>query len=75
VPETGKGIFVRPEYFKIVSENDGIKAFVKEKFFMAGFYELEIVIADTILTIRTMQKHPKKGDQIFIALEKEVLEN
>jgi iron(III) transport system ATP-binding protein len=75
VHETGKGIFVRPEYFKIVSENDGIKAFVKEKFFMAGFYELEIVIADTILTIRTMQKHPKKGDQIFIALEKEVLEN
>ncbi len=73
--ETGNGLFVRPEYFKIVSETDGIEAFVKNKFFMAGFYELEIVIANTVLTIRTMQKHPKKGDTLFIALENEVLEN
>jgi iron(III) transport system ATP-binding protein len=75
IQENGNGIFVRPEYFKIVSENEGIEALVKEKFFMAGFYELELVIAETILTIRTMQKHPKKGDKIFIALEKEVFEN
>lgn len=68
-------LFVRPEYFKIVSPDEGIQAFVKEKFFMAGFYELELTIADTIITIRTMQKHPKKGDKIFIALEKEVFEN
>ncbi len=73
--ETGNGLFVRPEYFKIVSETDGIEAYVKNKFFMAGFYELEIVIANTVLTIRTMQKHPKKGDTLFIALENEVLEN
>ncbi len=73
--ETGNGLFVRPEYFKIVSETDGIEAYVKDKFFMAGFYELEIVIANTVLTIRTMQKHPKKGDTLFIALENEVLEN
>ncbi len=73
--ETGKGLFVRPEYFKIVSEYEGIEAYVKDKFFMAGIYELEIVIANTTLTIRTMQKHPKKGDTLFIALENEVLEN
>ncbi len=75
VSKNGKGIFVRPEYFKIVSENEGLEAFVKEKFFMAGIYELEVQIADTILTIRTMQKHPKKGDKIYIALENEVFEN
>jgi ABC-type sugar transport system ATPase subunit len=73
--EKNTGIFVRPEYFKIVAPNEGIEAQVKERFFMAGIYELELVIADTILTIRTMQKHPQKGDTIFIALEKEVFEN
>jgi ABC-type sugar transport system ATPase subunit len=73
--ETNLGIFVRPEYFKIVAPQDGIEAHVKERFFMAGIYELEIEIADAILTIRTMQKHPQKGDTIFIALEKEVFEN
>jgi len=75
VRETGNGIFVRPEYFKIVSENEGIEAYVKDKFFMAGLYELEIILANTKITIRTMQKHPKKGDKLFIALEKEVFEN
>jgi ABC-type sugar transport system ATPase subunit len=70
--ETNFGIFVRPEYFKIVAPQDGIEALVKERFFMAGIYELELEIADTILTIRTMQKHPQKGDTIFIALENEV---
>jgi ABC-type sulfate/molybdate transport systems ATPase subunit len=75
VEENRNGIFVRPEYFKIVSQYEGIEAHVKERFFMAGIYELELEIADTILTIRTMQKHPQKGDKIFIALEKEVFEN
>jgi ABC-type sugar transport system ATPase subunit len=73
--ETNLGIFVRPEYFKIVAPQDGIEAHVNERFFMAGIYELELEIADTILTIRTMQKHPQKGDTIFIALEKEVFES
>ena len=75
INKTGNEIFVRPEYFKIVASNEGIEAIVKEKYFMAGFYELELIIAGATITIRTMQKHPKKGDKIFIALEKEVFEN
>lgn len=75
INNTGNELFIRPEYFKIVSHNEGIEAIVKEKYFMAGFYELELIISDTVITIRTMQKHPKKGDKIFIALEKEVFEN
>jgi ABC-type sugar transport system ATPase subunit len=75
VNENGTGIFVRPEYFKIVTPHEGIEAHVKERFFMAGIYELELIIADTVLTIRTMQKNPQKGDSIFIALEKEVFES
>lgn len=75
IHKTGNEIFVRPEYFKIVAPNEGIEAIVKEKYFMAGFYELELIIAGATITIRTMQKHPKKGDKIFIALEKEVFEN
>jgi hypothetical protein len=41
---------------------------------MAGVYALELSIADTNITIKTMQKHPQKGDRIFIALEKEAFE-
>lgn len=69
---TGKSIFVRPDYFNIVSAVAGIEAIVKELFFLAGIYELELSIGDTIITIRTMLRHIKKGDHIFIALEKEI---
>jgi ABC-type sulfate/molybdate transport systems ATPase subunit len=72
--ENGKEIFVRPEYFKIVSEQDGIEATVRERNFLAGVYSLELSIADTNITIKTMQKHPQKGDKIFIVLEKEAFE-
>lgn len=72
--ENGNEIFVRPEYFKIVPEHEGIEAVVKQRYFMAGVYALELFIADTNITIKTMQKHPQKGDQIFIALEKEAFE-
>lgn len=69
---TGKSIFVRPDYFNVVSAVAGIEAIVKELFFLAGIYELELSIGDTIITIRTMLRHIKKGDHIFIALEKEI---
>lgn len=72
--ENGNEIFVRPEYFKIVPEHEGVEAIVRQRYFMAGFYALELFIVDTNITIKTMQKHPQKGDTIFIALEKEVFE-
>lgn len=72
--ENGNEIFVRPEYFKLVSDHDGVEAIVRERIFMAGVYALELSIADTNITIKTMQKHPQKGDRIFIALEKEAFE-
>ncbi len=72
---TGKSIFVRPDYFNIVSSIAGIEVVVKEMLFLAGIYELELSINDTIITIRTMLRHIKKGDHIFIALEKETFQN
>lgn len=76
IPVSGKEIFVRPEYFNIVSEsNTGIAAIVKEKLFLAGAYELSLSIDDTDISIRTLHPHFQKGDTLFIALDKGVLEN
>lgn len=66
---SGKQIFVRPDSLKIVSSHQGIHASVKEVFFMAGFYELELTIANTVIVIRTMQRNIHKGDELFISLE------
>ena len=65
-----ENVYVRSEYFKIVSESDGIKAVVNQVFFMAGVYEIEILIAENNITIKTMESNLVKGDTVFVALDR-----
>ena len=60
--------FLRPEYFKIVAEGAGIKAVIDRIFFMGGWSELQITIADTQITLKTMETSHQKGNTIFVQL-------
>ena len=60
--------FLRPEFFKIVAEGAGIKAVIDRIFFMGGWSELQITIADTQITLKTMETSYQKGDTIFVQL-------
>ena len=60
--------FLRPEYFKIVVEGAGIKAVIDRIFFMGGWSELQIIVADTLITLKTMETSYQKGDTVFLQL-------
>ena len=60
--------FLRPEYFKIVVEGAGIKAIIDRIFFMGGWSELQIIVADTLITLKTMETSYQKGDTVFLQL-------
>lgn len=60
--------FLRPEYFKIVAEGAGIKAVIDRIFFMGGWYEIQITLADTLITLKTMETSYQKGDTVFLQL-------
>jgi len=60
--------FLRPEFFKIVAEGAGTKAVIDRIFFMGGWSELQITIADTQITLKTMETSYQKGDTIFVQL-------
>jgi iron(III) transport system ATP-binding protein len=70
----GKKIFVRPGNFKITSEDHGVAAQVISVEFMVGFYELELIVEDTIVYIHTLNRHVQKGEVIFIALDAKTIQ-
>lgn len=65
----GKKIFVRPGNFRIATVDHGVAAHVRNIQFMVGFYELELVVEETIIYIHTLNKHVQKNETIFIALD------
>ena len=67
-PNTHQQPFLRPEYFKIVAEGAGIKAVIDRIFFFGGWSELQITIADTQITLKTMETSYQKGDTVFLQL-------
>jgi len=67
-PNNNHQPFLRPEYFKIVEEGAGIKASIERIFFMGGWSELQITIADTQITLKTMETSYQKGDTVFVEL-------
>ena len=67
-PNNNHQPFLRPEYFKIVAEGAGIKAVIDCIFFMGGWSELQITIADTQITLKTMETSYQKGDTLFVEL-------
>ena len=67
-PNNNHQPFLRPEYFKIVAEGAGIKASIERIFFMGGWYEFQITLADTQITLKTMETSYHKGDTVFVEL-------
>jgi ABC-type sugar transport system ATPase subunit len=68
-----KKIFTRPENFKVApGDPDALTGVVKNVKFYGGYSELEVLLEETVLTVRTGETAAVKGDpvQIRLALEK-----
>jgi hypothetical protein len=70
----GKRIFVRPGNFRLASVDHGVAAQVRNIQFMVGFFELELVVEDTIIYIHTLNRHVQKNEIVFIALDTKTIQ-
>jgi len=52
----------------------GVAAQVRNIQFMVGFYELELVVEETIIYIHTLNKQVQKNETIFIALDSKTIQ-
>jgi ABC-type sugar transport system ATPase subunit len=65
----GKNIFVRPESFKIVTKgNHSLVGKVNRVDFFGSYYEIEVLLAENIFTVKTIENNVVKGDTIYLAM-------
>lgn len=69
----GEAIFTRPEHFKIVSAKESsIKGIVKKIVFFGSYFELDVLIEDMMIFVRTMEPGLKQNDELGLIVCKEL---
>jgi ABC-type sugar transport system ATPase subunit len=64
-----KNLLVRPEYFQTATEEtNAISGEVVAVKFFGSYYEVEVVISNSVVTIKTGKANIVKGDQLFVSL-------
>lgn len=64
-----KSIFIRPEHCKIVAEGEpALKGKVNAVYFFGSYYEIEIMLSENIITVKTECYPPSIGDTVYVSL-------
>jgi ABC-type sugar transport system ATPase subunit len=68
----GKSMLVRPEHFKLaLTPENAIPGTIKSVHFFGSYYELEIQLAGTVITVKTVGSGAEKGDAVFVTVSPE----
>ena len=70
----GKNMLIRPGHFKIIrEENEAIKGIVKQVVFFGSYYEIEVLVEENMILVKTMECSVCKGDEVFVSLKPEAV--
>jgi len=70
----GKNMLIRPEDFKISTQaHNSIKGIVKQVFYFGNYYEMEVLLGDNTIHVKTIEGSMTKGDAVFLTLSPEVI--
>ncbi len=65
----GKNMMIRPEEF-LINENDGVKGVIQKISFWGSYYEVQVMIDDVKVVVRTMKSEWKVDDKVCIMMAK-----
>ena len=69
IKQNKKNILLRPEHFKIVAAgSSGLTGKVTNVTFFGAYYEIEVLLAEIRITVKTTAPHFKKGDTAYLAV-------
>jgi len=64
-----KEVMIRPEGFSIsATDNNGIKGSIRKISFWGSFYEVELLVKDSVFVVRTVKNEWAIGEEVFITL-------
>ncbi|OQP47869.1 ABC transporter [Niastella yeongjuensis] len=68
----GKRLYIRPEAFTLVAKKSktAVAGKVTEVSFLGSGYEIEIALANSMITVRTENNSVEKGDAVFVTFKK-----
>ncbi|MFT4156212.1 ABC transporter ATP-binding protein [Parafilimonas sp.] len=64
----GNTVMTRPENFRIYKTGSGVKGIINKVSFWGSFYEMEVWIDDTKLTVRSDSGEWRNGDKVFVGI-------
>jgi ABC-type sugar transport system ATPase subunit len=68
----GKNLFVRPENFQLAGDEiGGVEAIVTDVSFLGSAYELELLVAEESINIKTERRGITKGTLVYLTLSTE----
>lgn len=71
LPQFGDAIFTRPEHFKIVDATlSAVKGIIKKIVFFGSYFELDLLVADSVIVVRTMETGFAENDEVGLSLSK-----
>jgi len=69
IESNGKDVMIRPESF-VINENDGVKGTIQKISFWGGFYEVEVVVNNLKIIVRSNDNEWEVDIEIFINYHK-----
>lgn len=65
----GKALFIRPENFEIAAkDSQSIAGKVSKVNFFGSYYEIEVLLAENVITVKTTESNIAKGDTIYLSV-------
>ena len=61
-------LMVRPEHVDLTNSGSGVPGIVQQVLFFGHYYEMEVLLADSLITIRTPVTPPVKGAIVHLAI-------
>ena len=65
IKANGKDVMIRPEEF-IINENDGVNGVIQKISFLGSFYEMEVLVRDFEIVVRTMKNEWEIGEEVWV---------
>ena len=66
IEANGKEVMIRPESF-VINKNDGVKGTIQKISFWGGFYEVQVLVKDLKIVVRSPGNVWKDGDAVFVS--------
>jgi ABC-type sugar transport system ATPase subunit len=69
IESNGNDVMARPEHFTISATGSGVKGVIQKISFWGSFYEVEVMIEDVKIVVRTIKNEWKVGKKVLVNIK------